>query len=177
MLIKYETSFADGFKDDIALRLIFSGCARGASGNPCPGCHNPELWDFKLDRSCDEESFFKEFISQLQEWKTDGAAHTIVTLIGGEPLDQSKEEAIKALDALKAGGYGELPILLYTGKTEEEIFKSFSEHPFLAAASFIKCGPYIRELDNKDDSSRPALASFNQRIYEREGDKWRPVRD
>ena len=164
MLVKYETNFADGFDGDIVLRLVFSGCKKGANGRPCKNCHNPGLWGFDLK----SENIYKDLERQLAEWKEDMAEFTIISVIGGEPLDQDPEEAQKVLDIV--GKYYDVPVLVYTGKTEEEVFcGELSKHPFVASAGYIKCGPYIEELAPEEEEYNaqplPKLASVNQVIY------------
>lgn len=164
MLVKYETNFADGFEGDIVLRLVFSGCKKGANGNPCKGCHNPGLWGFDLKA----EGIYEELEKQLEEWKKDNADFTIISVIGGEPLDQEPEEADKVLKLVKK--YYSVPVITYTGYTEEKVFcGKLSEHPFVASADYIKCGPYIEELvpdeEEYNKQSLPKLASTNQSLY------------
>lgn len=161
MLVKFETNFADGFEGDIVLRLIFSGCKRAAEGSPCKGCHNPDLWNFELK----DPSIYEKLEIELKDRKDSGAEYTIISIIGGEPLDQSPEEAIKVLRIVRE--YYDLPIITYTGKDKEEVIDS--EHPFVTEADYIKCGPYIEELVPTEEEYQkqklPKLASRNQALY------------
>lgn len=161
MLVKFETNFADGFEGDIVLRLIFSGCERAAEGSPCKGCHNSDLWSFDLK----DIHIYEKLKKELEGLKKSGAEYTIISVIGGEPLDQSPEEAIKVLRIVRE--YYNLPIITYTGKDKEEVIDS--EHPFVTEADYIKCGPYIEELVFSEEEYQkqklPKLASKNQAIY------------
>lgn len=166
MFVKFETNFSDGFEDDIVLRLCFSGCRKGASGHPCPGCHNPGLWDFSIS----VPGIYEELEKHIEETARDGAVYTMVSLIGGEPLDQPREEAEKVLSIIQKTA---LPIILYTGRDESEVFSETGEcagHPFAAAARYVKCGAYVKELapDEREYAadSKPKLATANQSLYE-----------
>lgn len=164
MLVKFETNFADGFDGDIVLRLVFSGCKKAESGSPCRGCHNPGLWSFDLKA----EGIYDGLNKYLSEMKEDKAEFTIVSVIGGEPLDQKPEEAQHVMNIVKK--YYDIPVITYTGKTEEEVFCTcYYEHPFVQAADYIKCGPYIESLvpseEEYNKQSLPKLASCNQSLY------------
>lgn len=169
MFLYAETSFADGFENTIYIRLIFSGCKKALAGKSCKNCHNPELWRFDADSEVygglDQRLHLLE--KQLSDWKSDEIEFDGVSIIGGEPLDQSADEAKKILD-LVAKYYPQLPIFLYTGFEEEKFFRNpeLCKHPFAQKASYIKFGPYVEELRTPEDSEeRPALGSINQSIY------------
>lgn len=156
MFIKAEPNFADGFEGQVALRLVFSGCRKGAAGTPCQGCHNPELWQFKDEGLSVPEG---EFVRTLEYWKNHDIRFDCISLVGGEPLDQRPEELLHTMDLVRAV-FGDIPVITYTGYTEEEVkAQKLDGHPGITEASYVKFGPYIEGLGPKGK-----LASSNQRM-------------
>ncbi len=156
MFIKAEPDFADGFEGSVALRLVFSGCRKGASGDPCKGCHNPELWSFGNEGPAVSD---EEFTKTLKYWRGHGFRFDCISIVGGEPLDQNPGECFRILDMVR-DEYGGIPVITYTGYTEEEVRDLKLEgHPFVAEAGYVKFGPYVEGLGPKG-----RLASSNQRM-------------
>ena len=153
MFIKAEPNFADGFDGQIALRLVFSGCRKAEEGNPCPGCHNPDLWSFNQQGKIT----MQEFKTLLLYWKQHMVAFDCVSIIGGEPLDQEPNEVALVFDLINET-YGELPVITYTGYTKEDISRiGLIKHPAVSRAAYVKFGPYM-----ENERPKGKLASSNQ---------------
>ncbi len=137
-IIRGTTVDGPGFRTAI----YFAGCRHG-----CPGCHNPQSWDFDAGT----EMTLEDLMDIIKEEDFD------VTLSGGDPLYHPEEIAILA-KAIKEAGY---KVWLYTGFTIEEIQASEKLSAPLPYLDTIVDGPYIAALRDPD---LPFRGSSNQRI-------------
>jgi len=126
------------------LRFVIwvQGCGLG-----CKGCWNTEMWSF------DERSPYTvdEILGMVQKEDVEG-----VTILGGEPLYQSKV-LLKLVKKLKESGYN---IMLYTGFEQEEITDLDSKELF-SLSDIVICGRY--EEDKRSIYLR-WRGSLNQQI-------------
>lgn len=125
----------------VAFEIYLSGCR-----NRCPGCHSKELWDFDFGRPMRLTEITDE-LTAFEDW------FDIISILGGDPLDQNPIEFMIFMVYIKAGFPGK-ELWLFTGKERHEIpnwaFKHFD---------VIKCGPY------REDEAQPGFpASANQQI-------------
>ena len=126
--------------------VFLQGC-----GHHCPGCQNPETWDF--------EGGYEESIKQIAaNYKHHGHLLDGITLSGGDPFYQ-EAECLKLLDLLPEG----TNVWIYTGYTYEEI----KDRPLAKRADVIVDGPYIEALRTE---TLPYRGSKNQRIIRRVND-------
>lgn len=137
-IVRGTTVDGPGFRTSV----YFAGCRHA-----CPGCHNPQSWDFAAGTPMSIE----EILAVVDEEEFD------VTLSGGDPLYHP--EFVKELTRrIVEKGY---KVWLYTGFTYEEI----KENPILIDAltyvDTIVDGPYIAALRDPDLHFR---GSSNQRI-------------
>ncbi|MDE5840748.1 MAG: anaerobic ribonucleoside-triphosphate reductase activating protein [Muribaculaceae bacterium] len=137
-IIKGTTVDGPGFRTAI----YFAGCR-----HQCPGCHNPQSWDFNAGN----EMTLEELMKIIDEEDFD------VTLSGGDPL-YHPEEIAELAKAIRASGY---KVWLYTGFTIEEIQSSERLSLALPYLNAIVEGPYIADLRDPD---LPFRGSSNQRI-------------
>ncbi len=98
----------DSIVDGEGIRTVIwtQGCAHA-----CPGCHNPETWDFNGGFLTDTDEVNKE-LDKLEG--QDG-----ITLSGGDPLFQPQASAEIAKHAHEIG----LTVWCYTGFTYEDLLK------------------------------------------------------
>ena len=68
--------------DGLRCVIWYAGCA-----HKCPGCHNPETWDFKCGHDI-TISDLNMIYSQMDKEEISG-----ITLSGGDPLYQDKDLA------------------------------------------------------------------------------------
>lgn len=109
--------------DGIRYVVFVQGCA-----HHCPGCHNPETWDFDGGNEVEPELIVNDFKRRKH---LDG-----ITLSGGDPFYQ-QDECIELLKLLPG-----VNVWIYTGFEYEEI-----KHTALAGmADVLVTGPYIEEL-------------------------------
>ncbi len=137
-IIRGTTVDGPGFRTAI----YFAGCRHA-----CPGCHNPQSWDFNAG----SEMTLEELMAIIEEEDFD------VTLTGGDPLYHPEEIAVLA-KTIKAGGH---TVWLYTGFTIEEILASERLSLPLPYLDAIVDGPFIQSLRDTDLQFR---GSSNQRI-------------
>lgn len=169
MLADVFITFQDIPDGKIGIALVYRGCKKGASGNPCQGCHNPELWSFTpaqgQDRDVQEEHLYSISFGDGLEL-VDGLA-----VFGGEPFDQDVDEVLSDINHFKEKK-PDIKVVVYTGydslkdATEDWVRKnegkSIFDHPLVKAANYIKIGSYRRDIPRKEGS---ALASGNQRMF------------
>lgn len=84
--------------------LFVSGCRRH-----CPGCHNPETWDFHAGQIFTNRAAL-EIIDALDNENIQG-----LTIMGGEPLEPENQETVLGIIQLAKDIQPEKDIWLYTG--------------------------------------------------------------
>lgn len=132
--------------EGIRFVVFLQGC-----GHHCPGCQNPETWDFYGGQDVDPEDIAAQYLRH---------AHLLdgITLSGGDPFYQ-QEECMKLLDLLPE----ETNVWVYTGFDYDEI----KDTPLAKRADVIVDGPYIEALRTE---TLPYRGSTNQRIIRRMSD-------
>ena len=135
---------ADG--PGVRVSLFVSGCR-----NHCPGCFQPETWDFGYGKPFTRETE-DEIIKALRPEWIQG-----LSLLGGDPMEPENQEAlIPFLKRVRA----ELPdkdIWLYTGYRLESV----SSSPMLDLVDVVVDGPFI---EMEKDAGLAFRGSGNQRI-------------
>ena len=128
----------------VRVSLFVSGCT-----HHCPGCHNPQSWDF----AAGEEISVEALLATLLE---DEAP---VTLSGGDPLQQPTAELLTLLQGLKTAGVN---VWCYTGYTFEQLLQC-DKAPLLAYIDVVVDGAFV--IAQRDTSLR-FRGSANQRIID-----------
>ena len=139
--IAYET-MADG--PGLRTSIYCAGCA-----HHCPGCHNPQSWDFAAGQEMDVEELLKIV-------KDDEFAD--VTFSGGDPLYQVEAFTELARRIKEETGKN---IWCYTGFKYEDIQADDRMSRILPYIDTLVEGPFIQELRDPDLHFR---GSSNQRI-------------
>ena len=137
-IIRGTTVDGPGFRTAI----YFAGCRHA-----CPGCHNPQSWDFNAGT----EMTLEEIMAVVEEEDFD------VTLSGGDPLYHPKEIAVLA-KKIKESDH---KVWLYTGFTLQAILASEELSLPLPYLDAIVDGPFIEAMRDPD---LPFRGSSNQRI-------------
>lgn len=125
--------------------IYFAGCA-----HQCPGCHNPESWDFDAGTEMTVDRLVE--VVALNGFN--------VSLTGGDPLYQIDNGLLELCEKIKELG---LNIWCYTGFTIEEIARSEKLKRILAYVDVIVDGPFIESRRNLSLRFR---GSDNQRIID-----------
>jgi len=121
--------------------IYVSGCYRG-----CKGCHNYYLRDFNYGEKLDIANMVNNMLERE-------LLFDIVSFLGGEPLDQDKEELVSLIKEIK----DKLPnkkLWLFTGYDKKEVDKELFKY-----FDVIKVGCYIEELQQDGFP-----ASSNQKV-------------
>jgi anaerobic ribonucleoside-triphosphate reductase activating protein len=135
-------SFVNG---EGARYVVFTqGCA-----HHCPGCQNPETWDFAAGVEMSPTDIAADFRKRRL---LDG-----ITLSGGDPFFQ-QDACLDLLDMLPG-----VNVWVYTGFEYEEICGT----PLAKRADVLVVGPYREELRCEGKM----YGSSNQRIIKKERDK------
>ena len=137
-----EETMADG--PGLRTSIYCAGCAHA-----CPGCHNPQSWDFKGGREVDIQDI-------LDVIKADEFAD--VTFSGGDPLYQVEAFTELARRIKEETGKN---IWCYTGFTYEEILADERLSMVLPYIDTLVDGPFMADLRDPDLHFR---GSSNQRI-------------
>lgn len=131
-----------------AFEIYLAGCI----APHCPGCHNPESWDFSAGTALTPTNL-KKLIASIEDA---GELIENIWIMGGEPLHQQKNELLRLLRKLKKT---DRKIWLFTryeiGDVDRAILKNLN---------FIKCGKYIQDLGPRLTRYGITLASSNQYI-------------
>lgn len=147
-MIRVLDIIEDTMVDGIGLRtsIYAAGCA-----HRCPGCHNPQSWDFGAGRLMSTEEI-------MDIIKADPFAD--VTFSGGDPMYQADGFAELAA-AIKRDT--DKTIWCYTGFTFEELLADETKHRLLSLIDVLVDGPFVQSLRNLD---LPFRGSSNQRIID-----------
>jgi len=124
--------------------IYLAGCRHA-----CPGCHNPQTWDFAAGRDMS--------VGELMEIIR--RADFDVTFTGGDPMYQAGA-LVPLARAVKAAGYD---LWCYTGFTLEQLDAVPGATELLAYIDTLVDGPFIADLRDTDLIFR---GSSNQRIID-----------
>ena len=140
-----QDSIVDG--PGIRTTIFSQGCP-----HHCPGCHNPETWDFGCGTDVEVE--------RLVEIVRSNPLCRGVTFSGGEPFAQAAGFA-KLAKLLKAKGY---EVASYTGYTFEELLAGSAEQrQLLETIDVLIDGPFLQAQKSLEIVFR---GSKNQRILD-----------
>lgn len=126
--------------------IYCAGC-----GHHCPGCHNPQSWDFRGGRECSVDDLFREIVSD---------PFADVTFTGGDPFYQA--EAFAEL-ARKIHENTEKTVWAYTGFLYEDILRLPQYRKLLMQLDVLVDGPFVESLRNPD---LLFCGSSNQRLID-----------
>lgn len=149
----------------VRVSLFVSGCT-----HHCPGCFQPETWDFDYGQPFTDVVERKIF-SMLQPDYIDG-----LTILGGEPLEPSNQrDLLPFIEAVKRV-FPSKSIWIYTGFIYEELKARTGEHGAVTASllsqiDILVDGPFV------EAKKRPAveiLWFFKSEDYrfEKNGECW-----
>ena len=151
--------YAGLIKNDIAaapgncVTFFAQGCP-----HKCPGCHNPETWDFEGG-----EEFTSQILEEIFEAITANGIQRNFCVMGGEPLAEENEFLTYLVIHNVKEKFPNIKIYLWTGYTYEELQAAnrYRIEQILSETDYLIDGPYIQELRNTTLSMR---GSSNQRI-------------
>lgn len=121
--------------------------------NKCPGCHNPETWDYNAGHDLTIEEY-RTINQQLLSPEISG-----VTLTGGDPMAPRNRAATAKLCYLLKRDYPTKTIWVYSGHSYETLVD------YLADVDVLIDGKYVAAL-NPGIGKLKWRGSFNQRVID-----------
>ena len=149
-----KTDIANG--PGVRVSLFVSGCR-----NHCPGCFNPETWDFGYGEPFTKKTE-KEIIKALRPSWIQG-----LSILGGDPIEPENQKAL--LPFLKRVHLmcPDKDVWIYTGYRYEQV----ADAEILKWADVLVDGPFV---EAEKDISLAFRGSRNQRIIHlRGGSPWK----
>lgn len=134
--------------------LFVSGCRRH-----CPGCHNPETWDFNAGKIFKNRAIL-EIIDALNDVSIQG-----LTIMGGEPMEPENKETVLGIVQLAKDIQPKKDVWLYTGYTYGTLRFSGGS----AARNILKLIDVLVDGEYREDERDISLrfrGSRNQRIID-----------
>lgn len=142
----------------VRISLFVSGCR-----NHCPGCFQPETWDFSFGKPYTAETQ-EELLKLLEPPYVDG-----LSLLGGDPFEPENQEALMPLIRECRKRFPKKTIWAYTGYLLEDLL-SGDGHPccevtreMVEALDVLVDGRYEEALK---DISLQFRGSSNQRLID-----------
>ena len=154
-------NYADIKRVDVAngpgvrVSLFVSGCT-----HRCPGCFNPEAWDFGFGRPFGEEQA-GQLLALLDKGHIRG-----LSLLGGEPFEPQNQRPLLELVRRVRGQLPDKDIWCYSGYLFEDLRDGrVGEHSraLLEQLDVLVDGPFVLE---KKDLGLRFRGSSNQRILD-----------
>ena len=139
----------------IRVSLFVSGCTHA-----CPGCFNPEAWDFGYGQPFTKEEE-DAILTHLAKPYVKG-----LSLLGGEPFHPANQTAVLELVKRVREAYPDKGIWCYTGYLYEDLLAGkVGEHSreLLEQLDVLVDGPFV--LEQKELSLR-FRGSANQRLID-----------
>lgn len=139
-----DDSIVDG--PGVRYTIFTQGCPHA-----CPGCHNPQTWNYKTGTLVDIDDIIKD----IESYKYIKG----VTFSGGEPFEQP-EEIAEFAGKLRKKGYH---ILMFSGYTYEQLLSDTKKFEALKKADILIDGRFEIKLRSLDLKYR---GSSNQRVID-----------
>lgn len=143
----------------VRVTLFVSGCT-----NRCPGCFQPQTWDFRYGKPFTDETK-EEIFAELDKSYVDG-----LTLLGGEPFEPENQRTLLPLLREVRQKYPSKTVWCFTGFRLDDELLCQGSHPrceatddMLACIDVLVDGRFREELK---DISLQFRGSRNQRIID-----------
>ena len=148
-LIKNDFSAAPG----VSVSFYTQGCP-----HRCPGCHNPETWDFNGG-----QEFTADILNEIIDALQANNIKRSLCIMGGEPLCLENEFLTCMVIKHVKERLPDTPVYIWTGYTYEQILSSSNPHlkAILELTDYVIDGPYI---ETERDITLPMRGSRNQRV-------------
>ncbi len=134
----------------VRVSLFCSGCTVR-----CPGCFNPESWDFAAGKPFTEETL-EALLRALADPFVEG-----LSILGGDPLEPENEpEVLRIVRSVRERFGSSKTIWLWTGRRFEKVARS----PVFDFVDVVVDGPFVERLKICDPCAW--RGSSNQRVIE-----------
>lgn len=135
----------------VRVSVYVSGCRRH-----CPGCHNPEAWDFGYGDKYTPE-MERYILDMLKPDYVDG-----LSILGGEPLEPENVDYVLSINDAVQEAYGDTKtIWMYTGYAWEQL--TDAQRFVATSADVVVDGAYMAD---QADVGLAYRGSRNQRIID-----------
>lgn len=150
-LIKDDFSAAPG----VSVSFYTQGCP-----HHCPGCHNPETWDYDGGKE-----FTYEVLDEIIQSLTANGIQRSLCIMGGEPLCQRNEFLTTLVVKTVKEKLPDTKIYIWTGYTYDALLTNGNVHlrSILSQTDYLIDGPYIAA---ERDTTLLMRGSRNQNIIE-----------
>lgn len=148
--IKYN-DIANG--EGISVSLFVCGCP-----HHCPGCFNPETWDYTYGKP-----FTKETLDEVIEAIAKNNIVRNFNILGGEPLAPLNRDTVFAIIKAVRARYPDITIRIWTGYCFQDFSKKDIKSFKKLGINVIIDGPFIESQKSYEIAMR---GSKNQRVYE-----------
>ena len=150
-IIKNDVAAGQG----VCVTFFVQGC-----DTHCPGCHNPQTWDFDGGYEFTQETMDK-IISAL---KANGVQRNFC-IMGGEPLHPNNQFLTNLVITEVRKVYPDIKIYLWTGYVYEHLIDKHEKilQNIFKNIDVLIDGPFIKE---QRDITLPMRGSRNQRIID-----------
>ena len=131
-IIKNDLSAAPG----VSVSFFTQGCP-----HHCPGCHNPETWDFDGGKE-----FTYDVLNEVIDALTANGVERSLSILGGEPLCEENVFLTLLLIKTVKERLPNTKIYIWTGYYYDELIKRNSDShlkTILSLADYLIDGPYI----------------------------------
>lgn len=137
----------------ISVSFFVQGCP-----HRCPGCHNPETWDYEGGKE-----FTPKVIDEILEALTANGIHRSLAIMGGEPLCENNSFLTLLLTKTIKEKSPKTKIYVWTGYYYDDLLKAGNPYvkQILKLADVLIDGPYI---EAQKDLTLPMRGSSNQNI-------------
>ena len=124
----------------------------------CPGCHNPETWDFDGGYE-----FTQDTINSIINALNANGVQRNLCIMGGEPLHERNQFLVQLLIQEVKKVYPDIKIYLWTGYLYEDLIAKHEKilQNILQEIDVLIDGPFIQE---QRDITLEMRGSKNQRI-------------
>ena len=146
--------------EGVCVSLFVQGCP-----HHCPGCFNPETWDFNEGKPYSQEIKW-EIIKAIS---ANGIERNF-SILGGEPLALQNIEMVEEITKAVRIAYPDIKIFLWTGYTFEDVITNNYYTNILSNIDVIIDGKFI---EKQKDLNLKLRGSTNQNIWTKQDNKWR----
>lgn len=157
--MRYAGILENDFVNGIGVCVSF--WAQGCSLH-CPGCHNPQTWDFEGGLEATEDDIIEHILEAI-------SANDIqrnLSILGGEPMCEQNVEFINLLIYWVKKTYPNIKIYLWSGYTLEQLQTmaklNKNTYNILDKIDMLAAGPFILA---ERDITLPFVGSRNQKVY------------
>lgn len=132
--------------EGVRVSLFVSGCR-----NRCPGCFQPETWDFRYGKPFTQETE-EEIMKALRPSWIQG-----LSLLGGDPMEPENQDALLPFLQRVKREAPDKDVWLHTGRLLEDV----KDSPLLPYVDVLVDGPFV---EAEKDLTLAFRGSRNQRI-------------